>query len=161
MGKTSSSPPRWASPTCAGSKATTFTNGVIATAKHFLGYGVSEGALNAAASVASGRDLYDVCATPFEAMIKEAGLASVMNFYSDIDGVPAGANRQILSDLLRGRMGFTGSVVSDYGTVEQLVTRQKIAATPQQAGILAPSCAARRPSFAAMNSQPSDPAPSC
>jgi beta-xylosidase len=51
--------------------------------------------------------------------------------------VPVAASHQILTGLLRGRMGFTGSVVSDYASVEFLHTRQRVAATPQEAGVLA------------------------
>ena len=52
------------------------------------------------------------CATP--------GSASVMNAYHELDGVPCGANRWLLTDLLRGEWGFDGTVVSDYFAVTQL-----------------------------------------
>ncbi|MBZ3900374.1 glycoside hydrolase family 3 N-terminal domain-containing protein [Streptomyces griseiscabiei] len=113
------------------------TDGVLATAKHFLGYSMTEAGQNMATTQLGSRELYDVYATPFEAAIKLAGLGSVMNSYSEIDGVPAGASRELLTDLLRGRMGFDGSVVSDYGTVEWLATRQFVADTVAEAGILA------------------------
>lgn len=113
------------------------SSGVLATAKHFLGYALTEGGQNMAATHLGMRELYDVYATPFEAAIKVAGLGSVMNSYSEIDGVPVGANRAVLTDLLRGRMGFTGTVVSDYSTVEWLHTRQGVASSVAQAGELA------------------------
>jgi beta-glucosidase len=112
-------------------------SGVLATGKHFLGYSMAEGGQNMAATHLGPRELYDVYATPFEAAIKLAGLASVMNSYSEADGVPVAASREILTGLLRGRMGFTGSVVSDYASVEFLHTRQRVAATPGEAGVLA------------------------
>jgi beta-glucosidase len=112
-------------------------SGVLATGKHFLGYALAEGGQNMAATHLGHRELYDVYATPFEAAITLAGLASVMNSYSEIDGVPVAASREILTDLLRGRMGFTGSVVSDYASVEFLHTRQRVAASPREAGVLA------------------------
>ncbi|MCS5721842.1 glycoside hydrolase family 3 C-terminal domain-containing protein [Herbiconiux sp. CPCC 203407] len=111
--------------------------GVLATAKHFLGYAMTEAGQNMAATQLGERELYDVYATPFEAAIKLAGLGSVMNSYSEIDGVPVGASHAILTELLRDRMGFTGSVVSDYSTVEWLATRQFIAPTAADAGLLA------------------------
>jgi len=114
-----------------------FAQGVLATGKHFLGYALTEGGQNMAATHLGPRELYDVYATPFEAAIKLAGLASVMNSYSEVDGVPVAASREILTALLRGRMGFTGSVVSDYASVEFLHTRQRAAASAQEAGILA------------------------
>lgn len=111
--------------------------GVMATGKHFLGYSMAEAGQNMAATQLGDRELYDIYATPFEAAIKLAGLGSIMNSYSDIDGVPAGASRALLTDLLRGRMGFEGSVVSDYSTVEWLFTRQFTAGSPAEAGTLA------------------------
>ncbi|MCL1898907.1 MAG: glycoside hydrolase family 3 C-terminal domain-containing protein [Promicromonosporaceae bacterium] len=111
--------------------------GVLATAKHFLGYSATEAGQNMAVTQLGKRELYDAHATPFEAAIKLAGLRSVMNSYSEIDGVPVGASREILTDLLRGRMGFTGAVVSDYSTVEWLHTRQQVAASNAEAGLLA------------------------
>ncbi|MEV1005300.1 glycoside hydrolase family 3 N-terminal domain-containing protein [Nonomuraea sp. NPDC050202] len=113
------------------------TSGVLATGKHFLGYALTEAGQNMAATHLGPRELYDVYATPFEAAIKVAGLGSVMNTYSEIDGVPVGASRAVLTDLLRGRMGFTGSVVSDYSTVEWLHTRQGVASSLAEAGELA------------------------
>lgn len=111
--------------------------GVLATGKHFLGYSMTEAGQNMAATQLGERELYDVYATPFEAAIKLAGMGSIMNSYSEIDGVPVGASRSVLTDLLRGRMGFDGSVVSDYSTVEWLATRQYVAETPAEAGLLA------------------------
>ncbi|WP_461171110.1 glycoside hydrolase family 3 N-terminal domain-containing protein [Arthrobacter sp. Z1-15] len=110
------------------------TTGVLATAKHFLGYALTEAGQNMAATHFGPRELYDVYATPFEAAIKLAGLGSVMNSYSEIDGVPVGASHAVLTDLLRGRMGFTGSVISDYSTVEMLHTRQGVASSLAEAG---------------------------
>ncbi len=111
--------------------------GVIATAKHFLGYALTEAGQNQAVTHLGSRELYDVYAAPFEAAVRLAGLQSVMNSYSEIDGVPVGASRAILTDLLRGRLGFDGTVVADYSAVEWLHTRQRVASSPQDAGILA------------------------
>jgi beta-xylosidase len=111
--------------------------GVVATGKHFLGYGLSEAGQNMAATQIGPRELYEAFARPFEAAIRDAGLASIMNSYSEIDGIPVGSSRGILTDLLRGRMGFQGFVVSDYMTVMWLAKRQGTAASPQEAGIQA------------------------
>lgn len=111
--------------------------GVIACAKHFLGYAVTEAGQNMAATALTPRELYDVYARPFEAAIRLAGLAGVMASYSEFDGVPIHCARAILTDLLRGRMGFTGTVVSDYNGVGWAQTRQLIANTPEEAGALA------------------------
>lgn len=120
-----------------GIQGSDLTHGVLATAKHFLGYAAAQGALNTSGALVNDRELYDVYATPFEAAIKLADLRSIMNSYADVDGIPAGASRAVLTELLRDRMGFTGSVISDYGTVEQLALSRKVAATPGEAGALA------------------------
>jgi beta-glucosidase len=111
--------------------------GVIATAKHFLGYAQTEGGQNMAATIISPRELYDVYARPFEASIRLAGLGSVMASYSEYDGVPIHVSRESLTTLLRERMGFTGTVVSDYVGVGWAQTRQRVAATPEEVGALA------------------------
>lgn len=112
-------------------------DGVIATAKHFLGYAMTEGGQNMAATQATARELREVHARPFAAAIELAGLASVMNSYSEVDGIPVGASREILTGLLRDELGFEGTVVSDYTTVGMLHTRQKVARDYAEAGALA------------------------
>ena len=112
-------------------------DGVIATAKHFLGYAMTEGGQNMAASHITRRELREVHARPFEAAIVLAALGSVMNSYSEYDGVPIGASKEILTDMLRGDLGFEGTVVSDYTTVGMLHTRQAVARDRGEAGALA------------------------
>jgi beta-xylosidase len=111
--------------------------GVLATGKHFLGYALTEGGMNQTATQMGMRELYEVYARPFEAAIHLAGLGSVMNSYSEYDGVPVGGSHAILTELLRERMGFTGTVVSDYGTIQRLVDPQMVAADAHEAGVLA------------------------
>ncbi|MFG6201978.1 glycoside hydrolase family 3 N-terminal domain-containing protein [Nonomuraea sp. JJY05] len=120
-----------------GLQGTDLAEGVIATGKHFLGYGATAGGRNQSAFEAGPRQLRDLFAYPFEAAIQLAGLKSVMNSYSDINGVPAGISREVLTDLLRGTLGFDGFVSADYGTLEQVVNRQRAASTPGEAGRLA------------------------
>ncbi|GGM82769.1 glycoside hydrolase family 3 N-terminal domain-containing protein [Dactylosporangium sucinum] len=78
---------------------------VLATGKHFLAYMASEGALNMAEVHAGPRELREVHALPFEAAIRWADLATVMNSYSAIDGKPVASSREILTALLRGGAG--------------------------------------------------------
>ncbi|KUI20369.1 glycosyl hydrolase [Mycobacterium sp. GA-1285] len=111
--------------------------GVSATGKHFVGYGVTEGGQNMAATVVGVRELHDVYARPFEAAIRLAGLASVMPSYSEVDGVPVSASRAVLTTLLRDKLGFTGTTVSDYFAIGFLQTRQRVAETAEDAGALA------------------------
>jgi len=117
--------------------------GAIATGKHFLGYGLSEAGQNMAATQIGTRELYETFARPFEAAIREAGLGSIMNSYSEINGIPVGSSREILTDLLREVMGFSGFVVSDYMTIEMLQRRMGTATSPSQAGAQAPGRCSR------------------
>ena len=111
--------------------------GVVATGKHFLGYGAPEGGLNHAPAHIGPRELRETYARPFEAAIREAGLASVMNAYSEVDGLPCGGSKEILDDLLRGELGFDGVVVADYFTTRLLETHHKVAKDRGHAGQIA------------------------
>ena len=94
--------------------------GVIATGKHFVGYGISEGGMNWAPSHIAPRELREIYLHPFEAAVKEAGLASMMNGYNELDGMPCGASRELLTEILRDEWGFDGTVVSDYFAITML-----------------------------------------
>ncbi|HWS31667.1 MAG TPA: glycoside hydrolase family 3 N-terminal domain-containing protein [Actinoplanes sp.] len=111
--------------------------GVIATLKHFAGYSASRAARNHGPVPMGRRELLDVILPPFETAIREAGADSVMNSYSDVDGVPAGADRWLLTELLRDEWGFTGTVVSDYWAIPFLASNHRVAAGPAEAGALA------------------------
>jgi beta-glucosidase len=108
-------------------------HGVICTGKHFLAYGLSEGGLNHAPVHLGPRELREVYAEPFAAAIRDAGLASMMNSYSSIDGLPCAGSAAILDDLLRGELGFDGVVVADYWAVTFLITQHRTAAGPAEA----------------------------
>ncbi len=60
------------------------------------------------------RERADVLLPPFEMAIREGGARSVMHAYTDIDGVPAAADEDLLTGLLRDTWGFEGTVVADY-----------------------------------------------
>lgn len=102
-------------------------DGVVATGKHFLGYGASEGGLNSANVEAGSRRIRDVFALPFEAAIQLAGLRSVMNTYSEVNGVPAAISYELLTTFLRGTLEFEGYVSSDYISFQHVVDRAKAA----------------------------------
>ncbi|GIE97236.1 glycoside hydrolase family 3 N-terminal domain-containing protein [Paractinoplanes rishiriensis] len=108
--------------------------GVLATLKHFAGYSASRGARNHGPVPMGRRELLDLILPTFETAIREAGAASVMNSYSDVDGVPAGADPWLLTEVLREQWGFTGTVVSDYWAVPFLATMHRIAADTVDAG---------------------------
>ncbi len=107
--------------------------GVAATGKHFLGYGFSEGGLNHAPAHIGARELREVFAAPFAAAIAEAGLATVMNAYNEVDGLPCAGSRAILDDLLRGELGFEGLVVADYFSVALLERFHRVAGSLAEA----------------------------
>jgi beta-glucosidase-like glycosyl hydrolase len=110
------------------------SSGVIATLKHFAGYSASRGARNHGPVPMGRRELLDMILPPFETAVREAGAGSVMNSYSDLDGVPAGADPWLLTDVLREEWGFTGTVVSDYWAVPFLANMHGIAADDGDAG---------------------------
>jgi beta-glucosidase len=83
------------------------------------------------------RELREVFARPFLAAIQEAGLASVMNAYNDVDGLPCGGSREILDELLRGELGFEGLVVADYFTTVLLIASHRVAADKGDAAQMA------------------------
>ena len=97
------------------------STGVAATAKHFLGYSQTVGGLNLTRTQADARELREVFAKPFEAAIRKAGIRTVMNSYSEWEGRPVCASRKLLTDLLRGGLGFDGLVVSDYRSIQRLL----------------------------------------
>jgi beta-glucosidase-like glycosyl hydrolase len=97
--------------------------GVVATGKHFLGYGASEGGLNSSNVEAGSRRIRDVFAHPFEAAIQLAKLRSVMNTYSEVNGVPAAISYELLTTLLRDTLEFEGYVSSDYISFQHVVER--------------------------------------
>jgi len=78
----------------------------------------------------------DLLLPPFE-MALRAGARSVMNSYTDLDGIPVAADAGLLSELLRGRYGFTGTVVSDYFAVSFLQTLHGVAGSRGEAAGLA------------------------
>jgi beta-glucosidase len=111
--------------------------GVIATLKHFAGYSASRAARNHGPVSMGPRELRDVILPSFEAAIVLGGAGSVMNSYADVDGVPAGANPWLLTEVLREEWGFEGTVVSDYWAVPFLATMHRVAAGHAEAGALA------------------------
>ena len=111
--------------------------GVVATLKHFAGYAASAGARNLAPVRAGVRELADVTLPPFEMALREGGARSVMAAYNETDGVPASADPELLTGLLRERWGFTGTVVADYFGIGFLQTLHRVAGGPGEAAHVA------------------------
>ncbi|GAT73664.1 glycoside hydrolase family protein [Microbacterium sp. HM58-2] len=111
--------------------------GVHATLKHFVGYSASKAGRNHAPVSAGTREIEDVLLPPFEMAVREGGVRSVMNSYSEIDGVPVAADPRYLTGILRERWGFDGVVVSDYFAVDFLRSMHRVAADQADAARLA------------------------
>ncbi len=111
--------------------------GVHATLKHFAGYSASRAARNHAPVAMGRREFADVLLPPFEMAVRLGGARSVMPAYTDVDGVPATADRRLLTSTLRQQLGFDGVVVSDYAAISLLQTAPAVAAAPADAAVLA------------------------
>lgn len=92
---------------------------MVACAKHYIGYGASEGGRDYHRTEISDATLYNYYVPAFRAAV-DAGVATVMSSFNDINGIPTTGGKKYLTDILRGKLGFEGFVVSDWGAVEQL-----------------------------------------
>jgi beta-glucosidase len=102
--------------------------GVVATLKHFVGYSASRAGRNLAPVSAGPREVADVLLPPFEMAVRDGGARSVMHSYAEVDGLPAAANRELLTGILREAWGFDGVVVADYFGVAFLASLHNVAA---------------------------------
>ena len=108
----------------------------IATLKHFIGYGTTEGGQNGGITVAGSRELRESFLPPFKKAI-DAGALSVMTSYNSLDGIPSTASKALLTDLLRNEWGFRGFVVSDLYSVDGIFGTHRVARNKQEAGVMA------------------------
>ena len=93
---------------------------MLATMKHFAAYGAVQGGLEYATVDIPETTLREVHLPPFKAGL-DAGVLSFMSSFNDVAGVPATANRHLLTEILRNEWGFAGLVVSDYTSEEELI----------------------------------------
>jgi len=110
---------------------------ILATAKHFAGYSVPNNGINLAPSSLGEREMRALHLVPFEAAVREAGIQVVMPSYNEVDGVPAHANRWLLTTVLREEWGFPGYTFADYGAVQMLQGFHRVAADADAAGRMA------------------------
>ncbi|WP_411349242.1 glycoside hydrolase family 3 N-terminal domain-containing protein [Paenibacillus sp. WLX2291] len=108
---------------------------VIATLKHFAGYGASEGGRNAAPVHMGMKELHEVDLMPFRKAV-EAGAISIMTAYNEIDGVPCTSSDYLLDEVLRKQWGFDGFVITDASAMNMLVGGYNIVETGEQATAL-------------------------
>ncbi|MFH1824444.1 MAG: glycoside hydrolase family 3 N-terminal domain-containing protein [Candidatus Firestonebacteria bacterium] len=112
-------------------------NGVVATLKHFGGHSFSEGGRNLAPVNVGLRAFREEFLFPFEAIVKEGKVKSVMNSYCEVDGIPATASKELLTNLLREEWKFDGIVISDYDAVIMLNNFHHVAKDEKEAACLA------------------------
>ncbi len=90
---------------------------IAACAKHYIGYGASEGGRDYFRAEISDISLQNYYLPAFRAAV-DAGVATVMSSFNDINGIPVVSSKKYLDDILRGQLGFDGLVVSDWGAIE-------------------------------------------
>lgn len=93
---------------------------MAACVKHFAGYGFAEGGRDYNTTWIPDGLLYDVVLPPFKAGA-DAGAATFMCSFNDIDGIPSSGNRRLLTDILRKDWGWDGLMVSDWGSMDQML----------------------------------------
>lgn len=130
-------------PTLVAQMGTAYANGLQsvenglkpqATAKHFLGFHKSEGGVHAAHCNISERELREVYAKPFHSAIRDGNLTGIMPCYNSINSEPVSCSKEIMTDLLRGELGFNGITVSDYCAISNLKDTQKVCQSYTEAG---------------------------
>lgn len=134
-------------PTLASAMGVAFTKGLQeektdgrsteAVAKHFLGFHASAGGIHGTDAKLSERELVEIYGKPFQAAITEAGLKGIMPCYCSINGEPVSASKEIMTELLREKMGFEGVTVSDYCAVSNIHNVQKVCESETEAGLRA------------------------
>jgi beta-glucosidase len=100
--------------------ALTNEDSMLATPKHFAAYGAVSGGMDYNHVEISGKALREIHLPPFKAAFDSGALAT-MSAFNDVNGVPASANKELLSTILRGEWGFRGFVVSDYTADRELI----------------------------------------
>jgi len=95
-------------------------NSVMACVKHFAAYGAAVGGRDYNSVDMSERMLWDTYLPPFKAAL-DAGAATFMNSFNDLNGIPATGNAHLQRDILKGKWNFQGFVVSDWGSIGEMV----------------------------------------
>ncbi len=108
---------------------------VAACAKHYIGYGASEGGRDYHKSEISDYALRNCYLPPFKAAVK-SGVATVMSSFNEISGQPVTSSHYLLTEVLKEELGFDGYIISDWNAIVQL-TLQGVAADGKHAAELA------------------------
>jgi beta-glucosidase len=110
-------------------------NTIAACAKHFAAYGFAEAGRDYNTVEMSEQTLQNIVLPPFKSTV-DAGVATFMNSFNTLNGIPATANVHLQRDILKGLWGFDGFVVSDWGSIGELIPHG-VAADKKEAAILA------------------------
>jgi beta-glucosidase len=114
-------------------------NTVMACVKHYALYGAAEGGKDYNTTDMSRIAMHEYFLPPYKAAV-DAGVGSVMSSFNEVDGVPATANKYLLTDVLRKQWGFKGLIVSDYTSVSEMIAHgfgdlQRVSAEALKAGL--------------------------
>ncbi len=96
------------------------TDALMACAKHFAAYGAAVGGRDYNSVDMSKRQLYEIYLPTFKAAV-DAGAATIMNSFNDLNGIPATGNKFLQRNILKGQWNFKGFVVSDWGSVGEMI----------------------------------------
>ncbi len=107
-------------------------NTIAACVKHFAAYGAAQAGRDYNSVDMSRRMLREVYLPPYKAAVDEGAL-TVMSSFNDFDGIPATANRYLLTDILRNEWGFDGFIVTDYASINELPVHGVAADTTEAA----------------------------
>lgn len=108
---------------------------LAACAKHFAGYGFAEGGRDYNTTVISGDILHNVVLPPFKACV-DAGVATFMNGFNEMNGIPVTGHVKLQRDILKGKWGYDGMIVSDWGSIGEMKAHG-YAADDKEAGLKA------------------------
>lgn len=98
----------------------TKNNTILACVKHFALYGAAEAGRDYNTTDMSRQRMYNEYFLPYKAAI-EAGVGTVMTSFNEVDGIPASANKWLMTEVLRNQWGFNGMVVTDYTAINEMV----------------------------------------
>lgn len=96
------------------------TDSVLATVKHYAAYGAAQAGRDYHTTDMSDRELRDTYLPPFKAAL-DAGAASIMTAFNELNGIPASGNKYLLTDILRDEWGFKGFVVTDFTSINEMI----------------------------------------
>ncbi len=114
-------------------------NTIMSCVKHYALYGASEAGRDYNTTDMSRHRMYNEYLPPYKAAV-DAGVGSIMASFNEIDGIPATANKWLLTDVLRTEWGFNGFIVSDYTGVSEMINHgfgdiQSVSAKAVDAGL--------------------------